>query len=180
MWDLVPWPGMETRSPKLKAWSLSHWTTRQVSDSLDLKGLWLSKEQLPTCRELIISRELTQEGRRAEDPPLCLFCKIGKSVVWCEDVLKAPAECLGWSWPPRMTASAPIFFDCCYCWEELSLQGKRVGQLIHLQLVRSNFCSRTAFSLPAPCLSAHVLVSHRCLNQRQRLLTLQMYHLMVL
>ena len=76
---------MESRSPKLKAWSLSHSTTREVSDSLDLKGLWLSEEQLPTCRELIISQELTQEGRRAEDPPLCLFCKIGESVVWCED-----------------------------------------------------------------------------------------------
>ena len=27
MWDLVPWPGIEPRSPMLGAWSLSHWTT---------------------------------------------------------------------------------------------------------------------------------------------------------
>ena len=27
MWDLVPWPRMEPRSPALGAWSLSHWTT---------------------------------------------------------------------------------------------------------------------------------------------------------
>ena len=30
MWDLVPWPGMEPRSPVLGAWSLSHWTIREV------------------------------------------------------------------------------------------------------------------------------------------------------
>ena len=27
IWDLVPWPGLE---PALGAWSLSHWTTREV------------------------------------------------------------------------------------------------------------------------------------------------------
>ena len=30
MWDLVPWPGIEPGSPALGAWSLSHWTTREV------------------------------------------------------------------------------------------------------------------------------------------------------
>ena len=30
MWDLVPWPGIEPRSPALGAWSLSHWTTMEV------------------------------------------------------------------------------------------------------------------------------------------------------
>ena len=30
MWDLVPWPGIESRSPALAVWSLSHWTTRGV------------------------------------------------------------------------------------------------------------------------------------------------------
>ena len=30
MWDLVPWSGMEPRSPVLGAWSLSHWTIREV------------------------------------------------------------------------------------------------------------------------------------------------------
>ena len=30
MWDLVPWPGIELRPPALGAWSLSHWTTREV------------------------------------------------------------------------------------------------------------------------------------------------------
>ena len=28
--NLVPWPGIEPRSPALGAWSLSHWTTREV------------------------------------------------------------------------------------------------------------------------------------------------------
>ena len=30
MWDLVPQPGMEPGPPALGAWSLSHWTTREV------------------------------------------------------------------------------------------------------------------------------------------------------
>ena len=31
MWDLVPWPESKPRPPALGAWSLSHWTTREVS-----------------------------------------------------------------------------------------------------------------------------------------------------
>ena len=31
MWVLVLWPGIEPRTPELGAWSLSHWTTREVS-----------------------------------------------------------------------------------------------------------------------------------------------------
>ena len=30
MWDLVPWPEIKTRPPVLEAWSLDHWTTREV------------------------------------------------------------------------------------------------------------------------------------------------------
>ena len=30
MWDLVPWPGIKPWPPALGAWSLSHWTTREV------------------------------------------------------------------------------------------------------------------------------------------------------
>ena len=30
MWDLVPWPGIEPRPPALGAWSLNHWTIREV------------------------------------------------------------------------------------------------------------------------------------------------------
>ena len=30
MWDLVPQPGIEPRPPALGAWSLTHWTTREV------------------------------------------------------------------------------------------------------------------------------------------------------
>ena len=29
-WDLVAWPGIEPRPPALGAWTLSHWTTREV------------------------------------------------------------------------------------------------------------------------------------------------------
>ena len=30
MWKLAPWPGISPRPPELRAWSLSHWTTRKV------------------------------------------------------------------------------------------------------------------------------------------------------
>ena len=30
MWDVVPWPGIEPGPPALGAWSLSHWTTREL------------------------------------------------------------------------------------------------------------------------------------------------------
>ena len=30
IWDLVPWPGIKLWPPALGAWSLSHWTTRDV------------------------------------------------------------------------------------------------------------------------------------------------------
>ena len=29
-WNLIPWLGIEPRPPALGAWSLSHWTTREV------------------------------------------------------------------------------------------------------------------------------------------------------
>ena len=30
MWDLIPLPRIEPRPPALVAWSLSHWTTREI------------------------------------------------------------------------------------------------------------------------------------------------------
>ena len=30
VWDIVPWPGIKPGPPALGAWSLSHWTTREV------------------------------------------------------------------------------------------------------------------------------------------------------
>ena len=36
MWSLVPWPGTELWPPALRAWSLSHWTTREVQFNLIL------------------------------------------------------------------------------------------------------------------------------------------------
>ena len=48
MWDLVTWPGIELGHAALGAWSLSHWTTREVSWLLFLelapkrRGIFLS------------------------------------------------------------------------------------------------------------------------------------------
>ena len=30
IWDLVPWPGIESWAPCIGRWNLSHWTTREV------------------------------------------------------------------------------------------------------------------------------------------------------
>ena len=35
-WLLVPWPGIEPGPPALRAWSVSHWTTREVPPSSHL------------------------------------------------------------------------------------------------------------------------------------------------
>ena len=34
-WDLVLWPGIKPGTPALEAWSLSHWTTREVPQGRD-------------------------------------------------------------------------------------------------------------------------------------------------
>ena len=38
LWGLVPWPGIEPGPPALGAWSLSHWTAREVPD-ISLKSV---------------------------------------------------------------------------------------------------------------------------------------------
>ena len=43
-WDLVHWPWMEPRPPALGAWSLSHWTTREVPTlSNPHSSKWMNK-----------------------------------------------------------------------------------------------------------------------------------------
>ena len=42
MRDLVPQPGIEPRPPVLGAWSLTHWTTREVPWPDFLQGLQCS------------------------------------------------------------------------------------------------------------------------------------------
>ena len=41
IWDLVPWPGIEPRPPALGAWSLSHWTIREVPVSAFQYAIWV-------------------------------------------------------------------------------------------------------------------------------------------
>ena len=41
MWDLVPRPGIEPRTPILEAWSINHWATREVhQDIVDFVAAW--------------------------------------------------------------------------------------------------------------------------------------------
>ena len=41
IWDLVPWLGIEPRPPALGAWSLSHWTIREVPVSAFQYAIWV-------------------------------------------------------------------------------------------------------------------------------------------
>ena len=39
MWDLVPWPGIETLAPPVGVWSHSHWITREDPTVAFVKGV---------------------------------------------------------------------------------------------------------------------------------------------
>ena len=47
IWDLVPWPGIKPKSPALEAWSLSHWSTREVPSSGLLIAVWAASFSVP-------------------------------------------------------------------------------------------------------------------------------------
>ena len=58
MWYLVPWPGIKPGPPALVAWSLSHWTTREVPIYLFIVGsLWLSFTSFPDCTVLCCTND---------------------------------------------------------------------------------------------------------------------------
>ena len=64
MRDLVPWSGIELRPPALRAWSLSHWTTREVPGANILS--WEMFPELQVLRRLCwVEREMG--GRRWEE-----------------------------------------------------------------------------------------------------------------
>ena len=60
MRDLVPRLGIEPRPPVLKAWSLTHWTTREVPRATILelrKSLWGDTvEPFPSWKEFLTNR----------------------------------------------------------------------------------------------------------------------------
>ena len=47
MWDQVPWPGIKPRAPALGAWSLSHWTTREVPGSVPSYTFFYVSAKMP-------------------------------------------------------------------------------------------------------------------------------------
>ena len=47
--QLAPWPGIEPRPPALGAWSLNHWTTREVPVFSLLCGLGIEREGCNVC-----------------------------------------------------------------------------------------------------------------------------------
>ena len=48
MRDLVPWPGIEPGPPALGAWSLNHWTIKEVPDFFIFKHIWWVYAYPPT------------------------------------------------------------------------------------------------------------------------------------
>ena len=55
MWNPTPWPGVE---PAWEAWSLNHWTTRQVPELLFksiFKGIWMTGQYAVVHSELSVS-----------------------------------------------------------------------------------------------------------------------------
>ena len=46
MWNLVPWPGIESGPPALGAWSLSHWNTKGVPQKSFLVGHFFLSQRM--------------------------------------------------------------------------------------------------------------------------------------
>ena len=63
-WDLVPQSGIKPRPPALRAWRLSHWTTRQVPGANVLS--WEMFPEVQVLRRLFWV-ERVMGGRRWED-----------------------------------------------------------------------------------------------------------------
>ena len=72
MWDLVPWPGIEPRSPALGAQCLFHWTTREVPESRVLKG----NVYPHVCSSII------HDSLRRQKPPKCLLTDEWRNTMW--------------------------------------------------------------------------------------------------
>ena len=47
MWDLVSQPGIQPRPPALGAWSLTHWTTREVPVDSSINLIWKALTDTP-------------------------------------------------------------------------------------------------------------------------------------
>ena len=80
MWHLVPWPEIEPGHPTLGAWSLSHWTTRQVPQKqkfiflLFLRGRTF-RDHFDQMRKLGLSLNLVKllDLSKPQFPPLLLL-----------------------------------------------------------------------------------------------------------
>ena len=104
MWDLVPRSRMEPGPPALGAWSLSHWTTREVPRSLIsdtfpspdapacLCYLWSSHAHLCLTHAVLLCHLFSWSCCRPQSKPILLLC-----IFWLQ---KDPAHSLlPFLWP---------------------------------------------------------------------------------
>ena len=97
MWDLVPGPGIETRSPELEAQSLSHWTSREVPGPLAFGEYY----QRPPCLH-----PYQQCTRELISPSPCPH-----SVIQCNDLRQVDR------WKTRAHHSFHLHFSYKWGWE---------------------------------------------------------------
>ena len=88
MRDVVPWPGIKPRPPALGTWSLSHWTTREVPQTVPFWAYFTKHQNFSFSRE----KKRRQGWYRFS---------AGCFVIWLET---------NSSQAPKLTMEAPYFF----------------------------------------------------------------------
>ena len=88
-WELVPWSGIEPGSPALGAWSLSHWTTREVlvlrGSTLDMhKNQERSQDAEVWCTGFISLRSVGLDVGLVLIYPVILLTSLFLCRVWSE------------------------------------------------------------------------------------------------
>ena len=71
LWALVPWPGIESGPPALEAWSLTHWTIREIHLKFFINISFSSHSHLVLCslwNIIVLYRRGNQLFKSLSDP----------------------------------------------------------------------------------------------------------------
>ena len=138
MWDLVPRPGIEPTPRAVEAWSLNHWTTREVPPSFFLTGPFHSL--YPLCRtwahhtpparsnsslafgaQLALPQPLTPMFRAgSQGPSAFLTTALSIRGCGCLHIRLSPADC------------EPVKMGACGCGSPLQPSTQHPAPCIHL------------------------------------------------